>query len=79
MVIDSYAMGEAIARTQERLRMPSLSLADAEALSGRKAKAFREWCQRNRIRACARGRYRRRDIVRGLENETRLTYQPKED
>jgi hypothetical protein len=56
----------------ERLRMPTLSIKDAMALTGRTSNsAFSRFCMAYRIEACARGRYRRRDIYRALEQEAR--------
>lgn len=65
-------IGRAIAMTQERLRLPTLSKADARELVGRYSdSSFERFCIHYGIKPAVRGRYRRNDLLRALEKEAR--------
>lgn len=69
---DADRIGRAIAITQERLRMPTLSRADAMDLVGcRSATSFDRFCKTHGITSAARCRYRRKELLRALECEAR--------
>jgi len=70
--LDEERIGRAIAITQERLRLPTLSRSDAMSLTGcESATAFQRFCRTHGIKRTDRCRYRRKDILRALEREAR--------
>ena len=70
-------LGESIALTQERLRMPTISKADAMAITGRTTNSsWARFADEFGIHPVKWGRFRRKDVEDALRREARLPDRP---